>query len=105
MMRSVNWSRRRVGAIVVIAAILLGTPMARGETLREQIANLARRYERASGAVAGVSVRRCQTGRDVAGVRADSLFIPASNQKLLTGAYALGLALEKQAAVGHGHPH
>ena len=90
-MRLVNRIRRRgrLGAMGVIAAILLAAAAARGETIRDQIADLARRYERASGAVAGVSVRRCQTGRDLAAVRADSLFIPASNQKLLTGAYAL----------------
>ncbi|MHC4985304.1 MAG: D-alanyl-D-alanine carboxypeptidase/D-alanyl-D-alanine endopeptidase [Planctomycetota bacterium] len=77
------------GAAAVFAALAIFASAAYGENVREDITNLARRYERASGAVAGVSVRRCRTGRDVAAVRADDLFIPASNQKLLTSAYAL----------------
>ena len=57
--------------------------------LQDQIAQLVTTYEGGSGAVAGVSVRRCDGGDKIVSVKDDELFTPASNQKILTSAFAL----------------
>ena len=58
-------------------------------SLQDGIDRLVSEYEKASGAVVGVSVVSLPGGKATAAVRADRQFVPASNQKLLTGAFAL----------------
>jgi len=58
-------------------------------SLQARVADLARRFERAGNGRAGIAVVDLFTGRQVMAARADELFMPASNQKLLTSIFAL----------------
>ena len=57
--------------------------------LRRKVLALIGPYEKKSHAIACVSVVDLRTGRPILAIRDDRLQIPASNQKLLTGAFAL----------------
>lgn len=58
-------------------------------SLQDRVTDLAGRFERAGNGQAGIAVVDLFTGRQVLAVRADELFMPASNQKLLTSIFAL----------------
>ena len=57
--------------------------------LQEQAASLVAAYEKNAKAVVAVSVVDLKTGQQLAAIRQDKLCVPASNQKLLTSAFAL----------------
>ena len=84
---------RRLSAIAAVALACLSAPAPAGPpaaaTLEARVSASAAAFESASGAVAGVSAVDLKTGRAVLSLRADELFLPASNQKLLTFAFAL----------------
>jgi len=61
----------------------------RADTLQEKAAALVREYERSSKAIVGVSAVDLASRRMIIGIRAETPRIPASNQKLLTGAFIL----------------
>lgn len=54
-----------------------------------KVESLVRKYEASSGAICGVQVVDLRTDRRLVSIREDRQFIPASNQKLLTSAFAL----------------
>ena len=92
--RRVRTLRRRTPALLLtvaaVAAIVASATLAAGETpLARRITKAVRRYEAASGAVVGVCIVRLAGGGTIVQLRPDELFIPASNQKLLTSAFAL----------------
>ncbi len=74
-------------AVALIAAVAVAAPAEGG--LQQRVAALAGRLTRAGGGRAGVSVVDLAAGKAVVGVRAGEPFIPASNQKLLTAAFAM----------------
>ena len=57
-------------------------------SLPRRVASLIATYEGSGKAIVGVSVRDA-AGREIVAVRDDRLFVPASNQKILTSAFAL----------------
>jgi len=76
-------------ACLGIPALAVGAEAKDAPSLQQAVAALAADYEKRSGAVVGVSAVDLPSGRAVVSVRAGELFIPASNQKLLTSAFAL----------------
>ena len=76
-------------AIACCAIAATSASRAGAATLRQQIAERVAAFERATGAVAGVCVVDLKTARRVVSLRGAELFLPASNQKLLTSAFAL----------------
>jgi len=58
-------------------------------SLQDRASDLAARFERAGNGLAGIAVVDMITGRQVMAARADELFMPASNQKILTSIFAL----------------
>jgi len=89
---------RRASAALVLLAILTLPARAvdtqpdkkdKTPTLQDRVTALVEAYEKSQKAVAGVSVMDLRTGTAVASIRAGDLFIPASNQKLLTTAFSL----------------
>jgi len=81
--------RRGVGLLVVWFASSAAPGAESQPSLEGQIAGLVTAYEASSKALAGVSVVDLRTAQVVAARRETELFIPASNQKLLTSAAAL----------------
>ncbi|HDZ21796.1 hypothetical protein LCGC14_0368790 [marine sediment metagenome] len=91
--------------IAVGMCVLLWASMAAGQTqpataprpttgpstLQQRITDLVGTYEgkTSPNGIVGVSVRRCDTGRQIVGLRSGRLFVPASNQKILTSAFVL----------------
>ncbi len=85
--------------LVTTCCLLGGTPaatkpapgpaIAQAPSLQDRAADLAARFERAGSGRAGIAAVDLGTGKQVLGVRADELFMPASNQKLLTSIFAL----------------
>ena len=65
------------------------SPATRPVTLTERAAAAISQYESESNAVVGALAVNLRTGRALFGVRPTQTFIPASNQKLLTAAFAL----------------
>ncbi|RKY23747.1 MAG: hypothetical protein DRP83_08735, partial [Planctomycetota bacterium] len=59
------------------------------QSLSRQLGELVDEFQRTSRAAVGVSVVDLPTGREVFANSANQVFIPASNQKLLTSAFAL----------------
>ncbi len=57
--------------------------------LNQRVVDLVERYEQSSKGNCGVSVIDLRTGENLVEIRPDELFVPASNQKLLTSAFAL----------------
>ena len=58
-------------------------------SLQDKAAALVSAYEKRDKAVVGAAVTDLRSGRQVVGIRHGELFAPASNQKLLTSAFAL----------------
>lgn len=90
--------KRNIPAALVAAAVLLSGaaaragPPRRGEaepSLRRRVAAVVAAYEAKSKAVVGAAVLDLRTGKALFGLRASRQFVPASNQKLLTAAFAL----------------
>lgn len=88
---SISGVSRRTWWIGILAGLLGALPAAAYDAaaLAQKLANLTSEYERASKAAAGVSVLALDSGKVLAASRPDELFMPASNQKLLTSAVAL----------------
>jgi len=85
-------SRLRLAAFATAAFCAGASVCPAGEQdgqLQQQVAAAAQELETAAAAKAGVSVLDLGTGRPVVEVRSGELFIPASNQKILTSAFAL----------------
>ena len=59
------------------------------ETVHQAIGDLIAAYRADCGADVGVHVIRLADGKAICGIRSDSPFLPASNQKILTSAVAL----------------
>ncbi len=85
--------RMRWTIYLVGAALLMGTLAPAGAqdnaALSDALQARIDRYEAAGNMVVGFSVRETLTGEVIASHRANTLFTPASNLKLLTGAGAL----------------
>ena len=77
-------------AVLLICLSLAAAPAPPAKpTLDARARDLAAAFEKSCGAVVGVSAVGLQTADRLVSIRADDLFIPASNQKLLTSAFAL----------------
>ena len=96
-MRSVSSSRRAFALNVVRCAVVgfalaclprHASAQAAGE-LQAAASRLATAFEQSSKAVVGVSVYDLRTGEALVDLRSGESFAPASNQKLLTSAFAL----------------
>lgn len=74
--------------IALASAAAAGAPPA-GPTLQRQAADRVAALARAGGGRPGVCAIDLATGRTIIDIRADEMFLPASNQKLLTSAFAL----------------
>jgi D-alanyl-D-alanine carboxypeptidase/D-alanyl-D-alanine-endopeptidase (penicillin-binding protein 4) len=92
--------KRPAGRALCLAAVLsalaagLGAAVASAQdqgqkTLRRQVEGLVAAYEKKSKAVVGLSAVDLRAGGALLATRGSSLLIPASNQKLLTSAFAL----------------
>jgi D-alanyl-D-alanine carboxypeptidase/D-alanyl-D-alanine-endopeptidase (penicillin-binding protein 4) len=57
--------------------------------LSQRIAGLVEQYEKSSQGICGVAVTDLRSGETLIEIRREQLFVPASNQKLLTSAFAL----------------
>ena len=57
--------------------------------LQKEVARLLAENQKKTKAVVGVSIVDLRTGKAIVAERADELFVPASNQKILTSAFAL----------------
>lgn len=68
---------------------LSADPAPAASSLQQQAADLAARFERAGFGRVGIAAVDLRTNQPVIAVRGDELFIPASNQKLLTSVFAL----------------
>ena len=66
-----------------------GPTIVHAPSLQARAADLAARFERAGSGLAGIAAVDLLTNKQVLAVRADELFMPASNQKLLTSIFAL----------------
>ena len=76
--------------LVLVGSVSAQTPApVPRPTLQSRIAAIVAAYENSAKGVVGVSVRDCRTHKELAAIRGNELFVPASNQKLLTGAFAL----------------
>ncbi|HUU60298.1 MAG TPA: D-alanyl-D-alanine carboxypeptidase/D-alanyl-D-alanine-endopeptidase [Phycisphaerae bacterium] len=78
-------------ALALVVFLLAASPLcgAAPPALPERIAAAVADYETKQKGVVGVSVVDLRTGKTVMGQRDGERFVPASNQKLLTGALAL----------------
>ncbi|MFA6135069.1 MAG: D-alanyl-D-alanine carboxypeptidase/D-alanyl-D-alanine-endopeptidase [Phycisphaerae bacterium] len=84
--------RRSWRLLVCLALATIVQPSARGDdgALQKGVAGLVAGFQKKTPAAAvGVSIVDLKSGAVLADVRANELFIPASNQKLLTSAFAL----------------
>ncbi len=78
------------GILAAVIVLWAWPAAAQGQAgLQRAVAALVARYERASGAVVGVSVRDTATADTLVEIRSGESFVPASNLKLLTVAAAL----------------
>ena len=82
--RGVRWATLAVLAVLVIPAGDIA-----GESVRRQAAREVTKYETSSKAIVGLAAVDLRTGRTIAEHRASESLLPASNQKLLTTAFAL----------------
>lgn len=81
---------RHIAALALVAASLAAaTRRARAEEPAARIASLVRTYEGQYRSRAGVCVVDLRSGRTIVSLRAAEAMIPASNQKILTSAFAL----------------
>lgn len=62
---------------------------AAGADLAGQVRGLVSRYESSTKAICGVAVVDLRRGEELVNIRSRDLFVPASNQKILTSAFAL----------------
>ncbi|MHC4561518.1 MAG: D-alanyl-D-alanine carboxypeptidase/D-alanyl-D-alanine endopeptidase [Planctomycetota bacterium] len=94
----VSWLRALAAYVTVLAATVgsaYGEPPKPKPTkpvtpsLQQRVATLVANYKKTAKTTVGVSVRRCNDGKQVVGIRSRELFVPASNQKILTSAFAL----------------
>ena len=87
----IRTSRRRTGLFLLGAWVLASLAAAgRGQTaLPGRIASLASAYERTSRAVVSLHVMDVRTGNTIIALREGRPLAPASNQKILTSAFAL----------------
>ena len=86
---------RWIGVVAVITGLVASagaqktsTEPATKPSLQQRVASLIAKYEGSGKAIVGASVRD-MGGRELVAVRDDRLFVPASNQKILTSAFAL----------------
>ncbi len=77
------------GASAASQPVPVSPAPAEAPSLDRRIAVLAGSYEKATGALVGLSVLDLRSGKSLLSIRPDRQFIPASCQKLLTGAFAL----------------
>jgi len=74
----------------VIAALVFWAPVAAvGQSVGERLAAKTDAFEKKTRSVVGLSVVDLSTGKRVAAVRAEELFTPASNMKILTSVVAM----------------
>ena len=79
-----------VAAIVVcLSSVIAPSRAAEPSSLQRQAKGLVAAYQKSSGAVCGVSAVDLKTGQRLIDIRSGEPFVPASNQKLLTAAFAL----------------
>lgn len=95
---------RRKELVVIVFFVLLGARSGFGEApggggegrgVAGEIARRLAAYEKSTGAVLGLSVIDVGTADTFIDIRGGELFIPASNQKLLTAAFALAVLGEE----------
>jgi len=84
--RAVRWIAGSIAAVAACLPVL----SARAQELDRQVSSVIDRA-RLSGAAIGVEIVDVQSGRELASVKKNDYFIPASNMKLLTSAAALSL--------------
>lgn len=75
--------------VTALSAGLCQVSSAQPASLQQEVCAAIEAYEKDSGATVGVSAVDLVTGRNLIARRDGQLFIPASNQKLLTTAFAL----------------
>ncbi|MDY6913812.1 MAG: D-alanyl-D-alanine carboxypeptidase/D-alanyl-D-alanine-endopeptidase [Planctomycetota bacterium] len=81
--------RHCIAAAVCVVVLAAGAAPAGPTALQARIAALVRAYEREHGTIAGVSAVDLRTARPLVAIRDGEPRTPASNQKLLTSAFAL----------------
>ncbi|MFW6062457.1 MAG: D-alanyl-D-alanine carboxypeptidase/D-alanyl-D-alanine-endopeptidase, partial [Planctomycetota bacterium] len=82
-----QWAKSVLAAVVLATAcVAAARPI---DDAAKEVRERVQAYERGSGAKVGLSIVDARTGRPVLGMRRNELMIPASNQKLLTSAFAL----------------
>ncbi len=78
-----------LGFVCLAAAAFSAPARAQEQTLGRQLLSEVRAYEKASGATVGLLAVDLDVDETLAAVRQGRLFTPASNQKILTSAFAL----------------
>lgn len=82
-------TRKILPFILSLVALLSGPALCEEGTLRQSSQRLVAAYGKSSRALCGAAASDLRTGRSLIAIRSDELFIPASNQKILTSAFAL----------------
>ena len=79
-----RWALSAIAVVVVWPAELTAA-----DPLATSVSARLAAYEKKSAATVGMSIVDLQSGKPLVGIRADELRTPASNQKILTAAFAL----------------